>query len=342
MNPDWRESLEWLETSTPDPGVDYYRIYDKETFQYPPESYGVMSWWDYGHMITYIAKRIPNANPFQSGVAGEYGAAAFFMTPDDERNSAIAKTLGVRYVMTDIEMDIGKFWAMATWFNTSAGISPYMETVLAPTQSGGGTTYTTVDMYEAPYFMTMISRLHNFDGSMAEAGQVYYIEVDQTRTVYPIAMRAQIMDATDAWQAANTYNGNAAPGKRALVLSPDIMTPVVKVPALQHYRLVHESPTNVLAGYSNDTSLDLKYVKVFEYVPGARIAGEGTIEVDVVTNTGREFTYRQESRDGVFVVPYATTGSPYEVKTKGKYRISGTGREIEVPEEAVMQGLQVG
>jgi len=79
MNPDWRESLEWLETSTPDPGVDYYRIYDKETFQYPPESYGVMSWWDYGHMITYIAKRIPNANPFQSGVAGEYGAAAFFM-----------------------------------------------------------------------------------------------------------------------------------------------------------------------------------------------------------------------------------------------------------------------
>lgn len=342
MNPDWRESLEWMETSTPDPGVDYYRIYDKETFQYPPESYGVMSWWDYGHMITYIAKRIPNANPFQSGVSGENGAAAFFMTTDDERNSAIARTLGVRYVMTDVEMDIGKFWAMSTWFNSSAGISPYMETVLAPAQGGAGTTYTSVDMYEAPYFLTMISRLHNFDGSMAEAGQAYYIEVDQTRAAYPVATGAQVMGAAAAWEAADAYNRNAAAGRRALVLSPDFITPVVKVPALQHYRLVHESPTNVLAGYSNDSSLDLKYVKVFEYVPGARIAGEGTIEVDVVTNTGREFTYRQESRDGVFIVPYATTGSPYEVKTKGKYRIAGTGREIEVPEEAVMQGLPVG
>ena len=55
---------------TPDTGVDYYKIYNRDTFSYPAQAYGVMSWWDYGHMITYIAKRIPNANPFQSGVAG--------------------------------------------------------------------------------------------------------------------------------------------------------------------------------------------------------------------------------------------------------------------------------
>ena len=67
MNPDWRESLEWMGNNTPETGVNYTTIYNPETFQYPPEAYGVMSWWDYGHMITYIAKRIPNANPFQAG-----------------------------------------------------------------------------------------------------------------------------------------------------------------------------------------------------------------------------------------------------------------------------------
>ena len=39
--------------------MNYYAIYDKSTFTYPNTSYGVMSWWDYGHLITYIAHRIP-------------------------------------------------------------------------------------------------------------------------------------------------------------------------------------------------------------------------------------------------------------------------------------------
>ncbi|MCQ8893334.1 MAG: oligosaccharyl transferase, archaeosortase A system-associated [Methanolinea sp.] len=341
MNPDWRESLEWLGAGTPDPGVDYYRIYDKETFRYPPESYGVMSWWDYGHLITYIAKRIPNANPFQSGVAGENGAASFFMVESEERNRAIADTLGVRYVMTDIEMDTGKFWAMATWFNTTAGISPYVATILAPAQDKPGT-YTPLQMYLAPYHRTIVSRLHNFDGSMAEPGQVYYVEANLGRAAYPVATKAEVMEATAAIAAAEAYNRNAPPGMKAMVLSSNILTPIEEVPALRHYRLVHESPTNVLAGYGDSSRYDLKYVKVFEYVPGARITGDGTIEVQVVTNTGREFTYRQKSTGGVFIVPYATAGSPYEVRAKGKYRIAGTGREIEVPEEAVLQGLPVG
>ncbi len=70
MNSDWRESMDWMVNNTPDTGVNYFTIYDQKSFVYPAGSYGVMSWWDYGHLITYIAKRIPNANPFQQGVAG--------------------------------------------------------------------------------------------------------------------------------------------------------------------------------------------------------------------------------------------------------------------------------
>ena len=54
--------------TSPDPGVDYYAIHDKETFIHPDEAYGVMSWWDYGHWITYISKRIPNNNPSNTGL----------------------------------------------------------------------------------------------------------------------------------------------------------------------------------------------------------------------------------------------------------------------------------
>ncbi len=78
INPDWRESLEWMNIHTPETGVGYNTIYDKDNFIYPNQSYGVMSWWDYGHMITYIAKRIPNANPFQSGVAVPMDSRLFY------------------------------------------------------------------------------------------------------------------------------------------------------------------------------------------------------------------------------------------------------------------------
>ena len=108
MNSDWKESLEWMGTHTPDTGVDYYKIYNGNTFSYPAQAYGVMSWWDYGHMITYIAKRIPNANPFQAGVAGPNGAAAYFISTSENTSNDILKNDGTRYVITDIEMDTGK------------------------------------------------------------------------------------------------------------------------------------------------------------------------------------------------------------------------------------------
>jgi dolichyl-diphosphooligosaccharide--protein glycosyltransferase len=109
------------------------------------------------------------------------------------------------------------------------------------------------------------------------------------------------------------------------------------VPALQTYRLVHESPSGVFSN-SSAGAPDIKYVKIFEHVKGARIPGEGTIALDLVTNTGRTFTYRQESRDGGFIVPYSTTGNPYGVQALGKYRIEGTGKTYDVTEDLVRTG----
>jgi dolichyl-diphosphooligosaccharide--protein glycosyltransferase len=339
MNPDWKESVEWLSNNTPDPGVDYYTIYQGDTYHYPNESYGVMSWWDYGHLITTIGKRIPNANPFQEGVNGDDGAAAYFMATSEDTANNILDADGTRYVITDIEMDTGKFWAMSTWFNATAATEPYQENMFL--QSGStDQSYQVATLNKQQYYLTMISRLHNFDGSMTLPTDVYYVEyVDPsvTQAALPVITAIQSMNLSAATQAVGQYNLNSKAGYHAAVLSPSIISPVDTVPALQHYQLVHESQRNVL----DPKTGDLKYVKIFEYVKGAHIKGNGIIDVPVVTNTGRNFTYRQASVNGEFIVPYSTTGNSYDVKTTGKYQIEGTNLQYDVPESAVMQGLTI-
>jgi dolichyl-diphosphooligosaccharide--protein glycosyltransferase len=343
MNADWRESMDWMVNNTPETGVDYFTIYDQNTFRYPAGSYGVMSWWDYGHLITYIAKRIPNANPFQQGVAGPDGAAAYFMSTNEDKANAILDRLGTRYIVTDIEMDTGKFWAMSTWDNATLGTDPYQMILLLQSKDNPDS-YEPARLNRQEYYLTTVSRLHNFDGSMSTPTQAYYIEYADssvTNVAYPVVITAEKVNATEAQLRAAQYNLKALPGYHAEVMNPestiDIIHPVDTVPALQHYRLVHESPNNVFSS----SVVDVRYVKIFEYVQGAHIKGEGIIEVPVITNTGRSFTYRQASVNGEFIVPYSTTGNSYDVKTAGKYTISGTGRQYDVPESAVVQGSTI-
>jgi len=339
MNPDWKESLEWMNTHTPDPGLDYSKIYSKTDFTYPNQAYGVMSWWDYGHLITYIAKRIPNANPFQAGVAGPYGAAAYFMSENESNANNILNHDGTKYVVTDIEMDTGKFWAMATWFNVTLGQEPYEKVYLVPDQYNPGQ-YSGVSLYDTRYYQTMISKLHNFDGSMAEPTTAYYVEYMEAGASgkpYPVITGAESMDVASARAKADKFNSQAPAGQHAAVLNTVMFQPLTPIPALQHYRLIHESPRNVVGG----GPADIKYVKVFEYVQGAKIKGEGIIEIPLVSNTGRNFVYRQASVNGEFTVPYSTIGNPYDVKATGKYHIIGTDRQFDVPEEAVQQGTQI-
>ncbi len=333
MNPDWKESLEWMKDGTPATGMDMKTVYAKDGFVYPDEAYGVMSWWDYGHMITYIAERIPNSNPFQQGVAGPDGAAAYFVSTNETESNRILDVKQTRYVVTDIEMAVTKFWAMTTWYNTTAQTDPYQKTMYIRNQQNTNV-LEPVTMNIQPYYETMVARLHSFDGSETTPQTAYYVEYQDpsvAKTSLPLITRAESTNATDAVQRAAAYNARAGTGLHAIAAGVQPNQPVETVPALGHYRLVHESPSN--AG-----GIAVKYVKVFEYVKGARLRGEGTIEVPVVTNTGRAFTWRATAVNGEFVLPYATGGSTDGVRTTGPYRLLSTGRTVEVSEAAVQSG----
>ncbi|WP_048149839.1 oligosaccharyl transferase, archaeosortase A system-associated [Methanolacinia paynteri] len=340
MTDDWREALEWFGDNSPDTGIDYYTVYNRNDYTNPYESYGVMSWWDYGHWITFISERPPNANPFQEGVAGSNGAAAYFIQQSEEESNAILDNLNTRYVITDAEMDSGdgKFWAMTTWYDPEVQSAPYLEHFL---NINDDNSYSVVTFYTPDYYNTMISRLHNFDGSMVDPSQVVYIEyVDGASygSPYPILTAATMLGVDEAEAKVEEFNSaNTGTGKEAAILSWNMLIPDGKVPALQHYRLIHESPTNIF-GADNQ---DLKYVKVFEYVPGAVIYGEGTIKVDLETGTGRQFSYMQESVDGQFIVPYSTTSANGDVVPLGDYTIVETGETFSVSEDAVINGLTI-
>jgi len=154
---DWYESLSWMRNNTPEPGVSYYDLYEEPPrgvdYDYPEEAYGVMSWWDYGHWITRIARRIPNANPFQWGIGGpgengtiRPGACMFLTATDEEEANWILDELGTRYVVSDFMMAdafnafYNKFGAITSW-------------------AGRG---------YPDYYHTTELRLHMFDGASVE------------------------------------------------------------------------------------------------------------------------------------------------------------------------------
>lgn len=336
MTPDWEEALSWMGENTPDTGIDYYGIYTRNSYENPEEAYGVMTWWDYGHWITFISKRAPNSNPFQEGVAGKNGAAAYFIQQDEAASNAILDNLDTRYVITDAEMDTAKFWAMCTWYNSSAGTGPYQQTFAMINPDN---TISTGNLYSEKYYNTMISRLHNLDGSMVDPSSVYYVEyVDGSlySIPIPIVTAAQEMSYAEAKAAVDAYNANARAGYGAGIYSLSLTAPSGEVPALEHYRLIHESPSSPIGNAKS-----IKYVKVFEYVKGAKIKGDGIIEIDLESDQGRKFTYSQRSTDGYFTVPYSTTGNNYGTKVLGDYRIRGTQQTFKVSEDAVMNGLTV-
>jgi oligosaccharyl transferase (archaeosortase A-associated) len=350
---DWTESLAWVRSNTPEPMIDYYAKYDKAGFSYPAGSYGIMASWDAGHWITFFARRIPITNPFQDNLGGASGASAFFLSQNESRADEILMSLGGKYVITDSHLAMETFTGLVPWQNASADTTPYIKWFLSPSsESASG--HVTTTRYDNAYFQSMVVRLHTFDGSMTVPGTVDYIQYAVTSIpgagdaagtsgLAPVIVKSEPMDASAADEAVREFNQKAVPNHYAIVLSEMPNNPIRKVPALSHYRLIHESPQD--ATVSLESGLfsfpGIKSVKIFEFVNGSHINGEGIIELPLITNTGREFVYLQESRNGEFVVPYSTKENPYEVRATGPYHIVGTSRFVDVSEADVTSGQTV-
>jgi dolichyl-diphosphooligosaccharide--protein glycosyltransferase len=310
----WIEACMWLQSYTPGPGMDYNAIYeapeDGELFQYPDTAYGVMSWWDYGHWIETIGHRMPNANPFQAGIGGrrgsidevnQPGASTFFTAQSEEEATAMLEAVdpspdkaGARYVVSDVEMATGKFYAMTAWTLDTEG---YYQSYWT------GSGYQSLP--STRYFNSMESRLHILDGN----------GLKQYRLVH------------ETW-------------------------------AYQTQEVGYKQVYNYLFGTSIPET-DTGYVKIFEYVKGAKITGTTSpnesvnINTTILTGQGRTFDYSQSTTSDSegryeFTVPYSTEGpisgeTQFDTAPSGPYVVSygDTTKEVRVSEEAVLKGEEV-
>ena len=356
ISSDWVDSVNWLKTNTPSPGVDYFQHYDASTFSYPSEAYGILADWDAGHWITFFSHRIPITNPFQDHLGGSSGAYSFFLSQNESKADEILEGLGGRYVITDSKLAVDNLASLTLWANNSVDISPYISQFMGTSADDPSRLLEGYNYNEA-YYRTMIVRLQNFDGSMQVPDTVNYIQytirqvpgagetsggVNEYARVITSEQIINISQSRNDTPIIREETDGSHQGTYANMFSDLPNRTPVNVPALKHYRLVHESPKNASVqmfwGTDSITLPDIKYVKIFEYVNGAHIPGNGIIEVPVITNTGRTFVYRQASENGTFIVPYSTSYSPYEVRTTGSYHILGTDRYFNVTEDDVMQG----
>ncbi len=355
ISPDWIESLTWLQENTPSTGVDYYKTYDSRDFSYPAESYGIIAVWDAGHWITFFAHRIPVTNPFQDHLSGASGTAAYFLSQNESQADDILHAFGAKYVITNSDMAIDTFTNLVPWQSNSVDISPYIKWFMQPDEKNPSRLQK-IHLYDNAYFQTMVARLHNFDGSMQIPKNANYIQYVIRQVPAPgetaedvrgyarviTSRQEQNFSQMDINSRVIREDTTLSPGSYAGIFSNLPNQTVQEISALKQYRLIHESPDDALVKMFPEsdtlTLSDIKYVKIFEYVKGAHISGNGIIELPVVTNTGRAFVYRQASEGGEFVVPYSTEGNPYEVRATGKYHIVGTSRYITVTEKDVVEG----
>jgi len=103
MTVDWWNALVWLRDNTPEPFNNpgaYYQPPDT------PASYGVLTWWDYGHWVIRVSHRVPTGSPAWQEVSFAYD---FLAAQSDEDAGLALVGYDVRYVIVDREMVEGQF-----------------------------------------------------------------------------------------------------------------------------------------------------------------------------------------------------------------------------------------
>ncbi len=196
IGPEWQDSLEWLETSTP--ATSYY-LEPSET----PE-YGVLSWWDYGNWIVYVGKRPAVSNNFQTGIED---SARFFITDSEEEAKTIVEKLNVKYLITDTLMAEGKFGAITKIAGKEIG--DYYE-VKTTTENTG---LITVATPKQALLQTQIYKLQKLDGT--SLGNYRLIHESTLNTTENESSKKDTVKIFEYVQGA-TLTGTASPNQAVM------------------------------------------------------------------------------------------------------------------------------
>jgi len=344
----WDDALEWMQTHTPTEGefdgasnaeaMDYYGTYSRTgDFDYPDGSYGVMSWWDYGHWITVEGQRVPHANPFQQGA----NTAANFLLAQNESEAADVLAgineddAETKYVAVDWKMIMpprpdlssgqSKFGAPLVFYDGPREFSGNdFYRVAYNAQYENGQIQSARYLQQAPlvksqpYFESMMVRLYRYHGSAKQA-QPTVLDWRETRTSRT-GQELLVFDSSTPnvqqfanMSAAEAYVANDSTSQ----IGGFQDVPTRDVEALEQYRLVGVSddslaPANLILNGELNYAYMPTWVKMFERVEGAEVTGTApanttvtaTVELNLTQMTSSQdgshptFTYRQHAETG--------------------------------------------
>ncbi len=251
----WYNSLLWLKDNTPEPFADpdsYYALYPPRlSFEYPETAYGVLSWWDYGHWITYVAHRIPNSSPL--GQTNAAKVARFFTAQDEGSANQIIDKLGSKYVIIDYAMPTTKFYAMPQFIGGSP--DDFHGTYYVP-QEGGE--LKPVSFFYPSYYCSTVVRLYNFNGNAAVPSENSTIVISwEGKTSKEGVQYREVINSWSfpSYEEAKAYILSQESGKY-VIGNPDPFVTPVALEKMEHYKLVYRS---------NQKRQGKAAVKIFEY-----------------------------------------------------------------------------
>jgi dolichyl-phosphooligosaccharide-protein glycotransferase len=240
----YRVSLEWLRRNTPEPFGDpaYYdaRYVPGQTRR---PAYTVMAWWDYGYEIIRLGRRVPVANPTQTGadVAGR-----FFTATDEADGARVLDASSARYVIAHAEVPIlprggmvqGKFETLVAW--AGQDINRYWETFLTKDKQGQAGSLV---LFHAEYYRTLAVRLYVFGGGGATPQDSTFVVTYAERPMPDGSRAKEIRESRrfKTYQEAVAYLDRAGHAGRLIVGLDPQQTPVPLEP-LARFQLLHESP----------------------------------------------------------------------------------------------------
>ncbi len=244
---EWESALVWLRENSPEPFDDpdyYYQLYDFppkqddgfEDYDYPETAYGIMSWWDYGHWITRVGRRIPIASPFQGLAAPIVGK--FLTSQNETAADQIMDELGGKYVMSDYAMPVYKFYAMVTWAGKNE--SDFYDIYYAPV---GGGELQPWRLFYPSYYNSTVVRLYNFDGQAVVPSENATIVLSYREMV---DRQGRSYKEITSWKPFSSYEeardfiaGHASENYRIVGLDP--FNSPVPLEKLEHYERVYAS-----------------------------------------------------------------------------------------------------
>jgi dolichyl-diphosphooligosaccharide--protein glycosyltransferase len=276
VSADWKETLDWMRASTPEPFQDpafYYARYSRReygpAYRYPPSAYGVMAWWDYGYWIVDLARRIPVTNPTQ---ANAWVAADFFLAQSEQEAVPLLQAWRTRYVVVDQrlplwpsseEVAIGGYPAFFE-YSRAHRRNDYL---LVASQSNAEGQTSRKMFYLPAYYRSLAIRLFVFGGQAVDGrGGATLLFLQQNAsprggTYAEVVSTKRYESAQEAMTAEADCRNEGC-----LLVGDDPTTSCVPLEPLQQLRPVFSSTTSVLGFGSSGR----KAVQVYEFTGAKR------------------------------------------------------------------------